>query len=141
MVNQTEQPISLFLSGPETYVLNVPGGESRTFVVERGSYAFEETACGFTLAGRLSVTRHFEVIYPPCSATRLVQIYIENTASSAASLILTGPTTQVLYVEQAQTRAFSIPHGDYEVEFYACGSRGQLEFSARSHRTLTIDCP
>ena len=128
MKNMSEKPVSLFLEGPITYVLNVPAADNGSFVIERGSYAFQETACGVTVSGQLGVSRHLEVSYPPCSSTRHVKITIDNQTDTSASVILTGPSTQVLSVGSSQARSFTVPRGDYEVEYYACGSNGSAIF-------------
>jgi hypothetical protein len=47
----------------------------------------------------------------------------------------------VFSIPSGESRAFTIPRGEYALAWFACGTSGEGGFEARSHQTLTLTCP
>ena len=55
--NESEWPFSITLTGTNVFVLNVPSGEQRVFVVDRGTYSFNRMLCGVQAQGTMDLNR------------------------------------------------------------------------------------
>lgn len=141
VVNGSELPFSLTLTGADFYVLNVASGETREFVVSRGTYAFEMMLCAVGVRGTMNVTKISTMQFKSCAADKLVEVKVENQTEEVVSVTLSGPGNYVLALSAGEARFLTITRGDYAVTVLACGTTVTDAFTARSHRTLKVACP
>ncbi|MCB9135378.1 MAG: hypothetical protein H6636_08120 [Anaerolineales bacterium] len=141
VMNGSELPFSMTLTGPQMYVLNVASGETREFVVSRGTYSFEMMLCAVGAQGTMNLTKISTLRFKSCATEKLVEVKLENQTDEAVSVALAGPGSYVLVLAAGEARFLTITRGDYVVTVAACGTTATEAFVARSHRTLKVGCP
>lgn len=141
VVNGSEQPFSVKLTGPQFYVLNVASGETREFVVDRGVYAFDMVLCSVAAQGAMDLTKKSTLQFKSCAADKLVEVKLENQSEETVTVSLSGPANYQLALPAGESRFLTITRGEYAVTFLACGTLESNNFSAHSHRTLKVVCP
>jgi hypothetical protein len=142
--NYSEVGFTLNLNSPERYILSVPSGESRVFIIStRAIYATTMLACHQVTQGALDISTMVTLNVPSCNAAdKLVSVSITNTTNASLSIVLTGSTrTYAFPLAAGQTGSYTIPRDDYSYTYYACNDVGTGTFEARSHRTLNLSCP
>jgi len=139
--NESELPFSMTLTGASVYVLNVPSGEQRVFVVDRGAYSFNRMLCGVQAQGTMDLSRMTVLKFKSCGTEKLVQVTMKNMTSESASVSLSGPGDFLFSLLPGESRSFTIPRGDYWATQKHCGTTNEEVFEARSHRTLRLTCP
>ncbi|NUM46306.1 MAG: hypothetical protein HUU38_16505 [Anaerolineales bacterium] len=141
VINQSELPFSITLTGPQTYVFNVASGETRVFVVTRGAYTFDMMLCALGAQGVLNLDKMTTMQFKSCALEKLVEVTFKNPTASPASITLSGPGNFVFTVLAGETRVLTIPRGEYAVTRSLCGGTETGTFAARSHRTMSLACP
>lgn len=67
IINKSDQTATLILVGDlATYVLNVPGGETRLFTVERDIYDRTTLACGESDTGTIDLETRVRLVFTSC---------------------------------------------------------------------------
>ncbi|MGD9093202.1 MAG: hypothetical protein PVF74_10150 [Anaerolineales bacterium] len=67
MINRTNGPVSVQMSGDAYYYLTVGAGETKTFHVEKGMYDRNTFACGlYATGGTLNMSSRVRLVFPDC---------------------------------------------------------------------------
>ncbi|MFQ5615111.1 MAG: hypothetical protein ACE5GO_01430 [Anaerolineales bacterium] len=143
VINKNEFDITLRLDGPAYYILSVPSGEQKVFVIDdRGDYPYSLYHCKRTKEGILQLYTIQTFTIPPCMRRKLVKINIENKADTDLTVRMFGPQRFILTVPQGETKSFTIPRGRYFYRYRACSSPSRWSgFTAKVNHTLSLSCP
>ncbi len=156
--NDSSSTAYIWLDGDSFYYFVVKPEETKTFTVLRGEYFKDVSYCGARDSSIIDLTRHTKLLMPVCGANsrqtpssphvvnitntiKIVKVTLTNEADSRVLAILTGPSTYVFSLDKDATQDYTIAKGDYEVQYFACGSYSEKEWSAYHNSLLKFKCP
>jgi hypothetical protein len=156
--NDSSSTAYIWLDGTSFYYFVVKPEETKTFTVLRGEYFKDVSYCGARDSSIIDLTRHTKLLMPVCGANsrqtpssphvvnitntiKIVKVTLTNEADSRVLAILTGPSTYVFSLDKDATQDYTIAKGDYEVQYFACGSYSEKEWSAYHNSLLKFKCP
>lgn len=157
--NRTTKPIILQLKGPAYYYFTVTAQSVTPFPVKRGVYTLTLTACGMTATAPLDLTIQRRLIMPICGGNakqaaktnpsvidlstivKVVRITVRNKATTAMTVILSGPATYVFSLNKNETKEYTVGKGRYTVYYYVCGKYATRAFIADFDKKLELSCP
>lgn len=156
--NRSSSGISLRLSGPYQYYMEVASGKTQSFTINRGTYNYTLKGCGMTVKNSIELIRDTIMINPVCGARvrtipadrskidlsndiRVVPVTVESELTIKTFVILTGPSTYVFTLKPNQELDVTIGKGTYKVTYYACGVNVKRQFEAYKDATLKLYCP
>lgn len=156
--NDSSGYVYLWLQGPTFYYFPVRPGETVTYTIQRGEYFQDLSYCGATDSSIVDLSRHTKMVMPVCGANtrqspasphvldvtntlKIVKVSLTNEAESRVLAILTGPSTYVFSLDRDATKEYTIAKGDYKVQYFACGSYAEKEWSAYHNSVLKFKCP
>jgi hypothetical protein len=156
--NDSTSMAYLWLDGPAFYYFVIKPGETRNFTVERGEYDKEVSYCGARETSTIDLTKYTKLLLPVCGANalnsptsphivnitntlKIVKVTLTNELDSNVFAIFTGPSTYVFTFGRDESKDYTIAKGDYEIQYWACGSYGIREFSAFHNRVMKFKCP
>ena len=156
--NRANSGISLYLTGPGTYYLQVPKETRTSYTVNQGEYKYTIKGCGMTVKSELDLSQDTILINPVCGGNirvipkdlskidlsaeiKVVPVTITSELTYKTFVILTGPSTYVFTLKPDQDLAVTIGRGTYTVRYYACGVNIKKTFQAQKNTTLTLRCP
>jgi hypothetical protein len=156
--NRAPSGISLYLTGPGRYYLQVPKETRQSFTVNQGKYEYTIKGCGMTVKNELDLSQDTILINPVCGGNihvipkdlskidlsadiKVVPVTISSELAYKTFVILTGPSTYVFTLKPNQDLAVTIGRGAYKVRYYACGVNVKKVFQAQKNTTLTLRCP
>ncbi len=156
--NRSSSGISLRLSGPYQYYMEVASGKSQSFTINRGTYDYTIKGCGMTVKNSIELKSDTIMINPVCGARirtvpadrskidlsddiRVVPVTVESQLTYKTFVILTGPSTYVFTLKPDQELDVTIGKGDYDVRYFACGVNIKRQFQAYKDAKLKLYCP
>lgn len=156
--NKSNHAFSLWLTGPEYIYFTVEPESTAVFTPLRGVYSYWMFSCQTYAEGELDITKQKTMIVPPCGSAspqksddntvdvseiiKIVKVTMDNDATSSNMIIvLTGPGTFVFSLKAGEEKSYTIPRGEYNVTYYACGRSGTTTFTARADKILELVCP
>jgi hypothetical protein len=156
--NDSSSTAYIWLDGTSFYYFVVKPEETKTFTVLRGEYFKDVSYCGARDSSIIDLTRHTKLLMPVCGVNsrqspssphvvnitntiKIVKVTLTNEADSRVLAILTGPSTYVFSLDKDATQDYTIAKGDYEVQYFACGSYSEKEWSAYHNSLLKFKCP
>jgi hypothetical protein len=156
--NDSTSMAYLWLDGPAFYYFVIKPGETRNFTVERGEYDKEVSYCGARETSTIDLTKYTKLLLPVCGANalnsptsphivnitntlKIVKVTLTNELDSNVFAIFTGPSTYVFTFGRDESKDYTIAKGDYEIQYWACGSYGIREFSAFHNRVMKFKFP
>ena len=156
--NRDDKMLYLTLRSPGNfYWLRAPGDTITTFTVARDEYSYWLYGCGLVDTGTFDLTRNMKLINPVCGGNaktansnpgaidlsnnlKLVRVYIINETGERSKMILTGPSTHVLFLDDNETGSYTLGKGTYKVKFHACGVWNTREFETYKNAKLVLKC-
>jgi hypothetical protein len=139
--NNTEDPVSIKLSGPETYSFTVePGKIAKT--VEEGTYEVSYTACGVEVDTELTVSGEgvwliIELCPPP---EYMAKFIVNSHFGDPLTLSMTGPRDYELSLDLGKNKFIDIVTGDYFYSYSACDGEvsGSVRVTQNGKASLTL---
>ena len=156
--NRDAKMIYLTLRSPDSfYWLRAPGDTITTFTVARDEYSYWLYGCGLVDTGTFDLTRNMKLINPVCGGNakranynpgaidlsnnlKLVRVYIINETGERSKIILTGPSTHVLFLDDNETGSYTLGRDTYKIKFHACGVWNTREFTPYKNYKLVLKC-
>jgi hypothetical protein len=157
--NKSSGPVYIRLEGEAYYYLSVGSEKEAFYTIKPGEYTQTVTACGDTVEEEeVEITRNTRMVMPECGSRakpnlpdqgkvdlseliKIVEITVENKSDTNMLVILEGPATYVLSLEEDDENDYTVAKGDYDVTYFACGRMDTRNFSAFKNKVLTLDCP
>ena len=156
VTNNSGTTLKLYLTGPKTYNLSVPKGQTRSYDVNRGKYKFVASACGITGTGTLDMSINRNVVMPVCGGRvassdvhtidlgqvlRVVKVEVKNKAPGVATAVFKGPALYMVTLKKNADKFYIMAKGNYTVTVYACGETTKYKFTADKGKVFTVTCP
>ena len=158
VTNKSDKVFSLWLTGPEYIYMTVDADSADIFTPLRGVYNYTMYSCGVYAYGEFDFTTQKKMIIPACGSAapqktggdtidvsetvKLVKVKMDNNVTNSNMVIvLTGPGTYVFSLKANEVKSYTIPRGEYNVTYYACGKSGTRMFVARANKVLELSCP
>lgn len=127
--NKTGSQVTLRLSGPASYTLNLSTGKTNAEVVP-GKYTYSYNACdGQTFKGNFNARKAGATLnLPKCKKDNSsgggggeIKVTIKNSTGGALTLYLSGPAAYSFTFGSGNTKISIVP-GKYTYSAYGCGS-------------------
>jgi len=157
ITNNSNDLVTLRLEGPSFYYLTVGAGETRVFTPQRGEFSARLYSCGVFVTETMDLTRQQKIVVPACgtkgSATnnagtidasklvKIVRVHFTNESDRNLVVILRGPGVFVFFVRSGETKTYTIPKGEYEVQQYGCSGIKEFDYFAYAHKEKDLSCP
>ncbi|MBU0511078.1 MAG: hypothetical protein KJ638_05170 [Chloroflexi bacterium] len=154
--NNTNDYVTLQLSGPASYYLYVKPGETRIYTLQRGEYSNKFYSCGVFINTSLDMTKHQKIVVPACGThattnptgvidagkvLRLVKVTLKNATDHNIVIVLNGPSEYAFFLYDQEERSYTIPKGDYSYIIYGCGYIREGTLFARALKYKELTCP
>ena len=157
--NNSDQFVSLRLTGPANYYMSAVGGSTATYTPERGEYSYTLYSCGAYVHGEIDLTKHM-VTYkvPPCGTKvftgpgatavvdggrelRLVKVTFNNETDHNIVIVFSGTSSLAFFFYDGASKNYTIPKGDYSYEIYGCGPIRHGTMYAHANKVKDLTCP
>ncbi len=154
--NNTNDYVTMRLSGPASYYLYVKPGETKIYTLQRGEYSNQFYSCGVFITTTLDMTRHQKMVVPVCGThattnptsvidagmvLRLVKVTLKNATDHNIVIVLNGPSEYAFFLYDQEERSYTIPKGEYTYKIYGCGYIRDGNFYAHALKYKELTCP
>lgn len=158
IINYSQHPFSISLTGPEQYTFNVAPYAKKVSIVPRGTYSFQMKACNHTSSGSINLNIFQTMHVPVCGGTagavgdknhnvdtsdyiKPVKITIRNKTGEAVKLYLrTLENHYYLNLEARESTTLIVPRDRYVYSFFACDELVAGYYEARVMIPLELKC-
>jgi hypothetical protein len=156
--NQSDDYVTLRLTGPQFYFLSVKPNTSATFTILRGDYVQKFYSCRIFTNTSLDLTKKNTIVVPRCgdkafkvdkggskidggSLIKLVKVTFENPTDVNLVLILRGPSEYVFFIRSGEERSYTIAKGTYEATQWGCKYIKNFNFYPYANKEKALSCP
>jgi hypothetical protein len=156
ITNNSNDLVTLRMEGPSFYYLTVRSGETRIFTPKRGEYSARLYSCGVFVNKTMDLTVHQKILVPACGTKattgdssgtidagkliKIVRVHFTNKSDKNLVIILRGPGEFVFFIRSGETKTYTIPKGDYDVQQYGCPVFKEFSYYAWAHNETDLIC-
>ncbi len=157
--NNSNQFVSLRLTGDASYYLTAAAGSTASYTPERGVYSYTLYSCGAYVRGEIDLTKHL-VNYkvPPCGTKvftgpgattvvdggkelRLVKVTLNNETNHNIVIVFSGTSSLAFFFYDDASKDYTIPKGEYTYKIYGCGAVRSGTMFAHANKVKDLTCP
>lgn len=156
--NQSNDYVTLRLTGPQFYFLSVRPNSSAFFTIKRGDYEQRFYSCRIFTNTTLDLTKKNSIVVPPCgekafktgkggssidggALIKLVKVTFENESDRNLVLILRGPSEYVFFIRSGDEASYTIAKGDYKATQWGCKLFKNFNFYPYANKEKELTCP
>jgi hypothetical protein len=155
--NESDDYVTLRLTGPHFYFLSVRPNSSAVFTIERGDYEQRFYSCRIFTNTTLDLTKKNTIVVPPCgekafrgkggskidggALIKLVKVTFENETERNLVLILRGPSEYVFFIRSGDEASYTIAKGTYEATQWGCKLIKNFNFYPYANKEKELTCP